>query len=386
MNVSDKKEFYIEDGEINEDHQTYEVLIDHAELVALENLENGGFNLSAIDEGVIDISIIPYVDNVQYSQYTKHITIETKHILTSTFVYHMYEKDSNQLLELDHGYYNLSILKTYYIDTMIDEYTTSKKLTYTSSDEKVITIDPDGNLVPVSSGIAKITLLEEKSQLFHTFQVKVLNHIELNKENTFTITGTNLVYDKDSNTYSMTNGFSGSIKLNFVSTSTYTHVSYFSSNEKVATIGSDGVITPLKVGKTTITLLCDDGIHEPIKVTINLSIERQDFIKDLGDFFRKVRKGIGHFGAFLVLGIFSTLTYLLYLNKKKMFFSVPINYAAGFALAAITEIIQLFVPGRYGAFSDVMLDFYGFLVSSTLITVVIITVEVINYIRHKKIK
>ena len=52
----------------------------------------------------------------------------------------------------------------------------------------------------------------------------------------------------------------------------------------------------------------------------------------MSDFFYKVRKGLGHFGAFLVLGIFSTFTWLLFFTKKKMFFSVPINIILGFGI------------------------------------------------------
>ena len=67
-----------------------------------------------------------------------------------------------------------------------------------------------------------------------------------------------------------------------------------------------------------------------------------------------------------------------------MIFSIPINYISGFLIAGITEIIQAFAPGRGPLFKDVFLDYYGFLTSSILITVVIIVLEIYNFIGKKK--
>ena len=48
----------------------------------------------------------------------------------------------------------------------------------------------------------------------------------------------------------------------------------------------------------------------------------------------------------MVLGIFSTFTWLLYFDRKKLLFSIPVNYFLGYFIAALTEFIQL-----YGGFS-----------------------------------
>ena len=61
-----------------------------------------------------------------------------------------------------------------------------------------------------------------------------------------------------------------------------------------------------------------------------------------------------------------------------MFLSVPINYISGLGIAALTELIQYYVPGRSGVFSDVMLDFEGFIVSATFITAIFILIYLIK--------
>ena len=182
----------------------------------------------------------------------------------------------------------------------------------------------------------------------------------------------------------MTNGFSGKLNLNFDENSTFTKVDYTSSNEKVAVIGKDGTITPIKVGETIIKVTCDDGMQNKIEFEIKLKIKKQDYIKNVTDFIYKVRKGLGHFSAFLILGIVSTFTWLLFFRGKKLLFSVPLNYITGFIIACVTELIQVYVPGRCGLFDDVILDFNGFLVSSSILTVLIIIHQIRVYIKYKK--
>ena len=102
------------------------------------------------------------------------------------------------------------------------------------------------------------------------------------------------------------------------------------------------------------------------------------------EFFGKVRKMLGHFGAFLVLGIFSTFTYLLYFTKKKWYWSVPLNFVQGFGLAALTEYIQTFVKGRWGCWSDVVLDTSGFMCSALTLTIIILAIYLIKYLIAKR--
>lgn len=120
---------------------------------------------------------------------------------------------------------------------------------------------------------------------------------------------------------------------------------------------------------------------------ITVSVEGKPLINDVETFMLFVRKAIGHFGAFLVFGIFSSLTYLLFVKDiKKWKISVPICFIQGFILALITELIQHYVPGRYGAFSDVLLDYSGFLVSSIIISAlfILITLKKQNKMDLKK--
>ena len=190
--------------------------------------------------------------------------------------------------------------------------------------------------------------------------------------------GESVTFDKEMNKYYITNGYSSNVYLNFNESSTYTKVSYQSSNEKIISVGEDGTLTPHKVGEATITLVCDDGQGQSVSYSIDVCVSKQNYITNLSEFFYKVRKALGHFGAFLVLGIFSTFTYLLMFNKRKWIISIPFNFISGFYIAFLTEFIQRYVPGRSGNFDDVLIDMSGFLISSIIITITILIMELIK--------
>jgi VanZ family protein len=213
--------------------------------------------------------------------------------------------------------------------------------------------------------------------------VEVFNYISLDPTNPFTIEGENVEHNGDLK-YAITNGYSGKITVNFTKESTFKDVTFVSSDTSIASINSDGTITPHKAGKTNITVTCDDGHQNKIEFTIELEVKRQDYIKDLSAFFYKVRKSLDHFSAFLVLGIFSTFTWLLYFDRKKLLFSIPVNYFLGYFIAALTEFIQLYVPGRYGSYADVKLDFEGFCLSATILTIFLIIHNIRKHIFDKK--
>ena len=188
---------------------------------------------------------------------------------------------------------------------------------------------------------------------------------------------------------SVINNSSINLKINInTAASSYFTINYTSSDENVAKIGLDGNISFFKTGEVIIHVTCYDGkspkylyslstgekILNYVDYEIVFEIKPKLLITDLNSFFLKVRKSIGHFGAFLVLGIFSSLTYLLYFNSKKWKITLPINYLQGIGLAFFTEFIQLFVPGRVGSLTDVLIDSTGFIISSTIIIIIFIII------------
>ena len=95
-----------------------------------------------------------------------------------------------------------------------------------------------------------------------------------------------------------------------------------------------------------------------------------------------VRKLFGHFLLFGASGLFTGLC-LVMLGREIVGKELEIflsGLAAGLSVSIFSEVAQLFAPGRFGLFTDVLIDFAGFVVFFA------ITFIVAYLIIHKKNK
>ena len=286
------------------------------------------------------------------------------------------EMSVNQSIKLSKNPFNIGF---------IPEDATNQNLIFVSKNTNVVRIE-NGSLKAIGIGTANVEITSEDKNIKKEVEVRVKNIIELNEESPYDINQEYLEYNSKDNIYRIRNGYSGRINCNFTEASTYTTATFTSSDTSVLLVGNDGVFTPIETGKVTITVTIDDGVLEPIIYTIDFEVEKTPFIEDLVSFFYMVRKGIGHFGAFLVLGILGSFGLLLMFDKKKWIFSIPLNIILGFGIAGLTEYIQTFVPGRSGNWDDVWLDFSGFMTAASIITVMILLIYFRKYIKNCKKK
>lgn len=130
------------------------------------------------------------------------------------------------------------------------------------------------------------------------------------------------------------------------------------------TVEDGGLIRPTRLGKMTIrvTSNADPSVYAEMTVTVSLFDNFQLF----------VRKIIGHFGLFVVLGI-GLATSLFMLLKPRWLYAV-ISPVLGFLSALLSEALQLptVTTGRYASWTDVGIDFVGSLVGIVLTTVVML--------------
>ena len=93
-----------------------------------------------------------------------------------------------------------------------------------------------------------------------------------------------------------------------------------------------------------------------------------------------VRKA-AHFCEFSLLGFIAFFTYLSYTDNKKFLFTVLLF---GLLIAILDETVQLFVSGRAGQVTDVLLDFSGHFVGSVFaVAIYIVVLKVIKSKREK---
>lgn len=105
-----------------------------------------------------------------------------------------------------------------------------------------------------------------------------------------------------------------------------------------------------------------------LKAIFQVKEENLDIVTTL------VRKLIGHFFFFVISGVLSSWgIYLLsfYIKNYKSWFGISFSLCFGLLIAGVTELIQLFIPGRSGQVTDVLIDFSGYVLGTFIIIFVI---------------
>lgn len=80
-------------------------------------------------------------------------------------------------------------------------------------------------------------------------------------------------------------------------------------------------------------------------------------IQSMGEYFEHPIRKLAHFGEYAVMGVLVYLIWRPWLQRGKRLYFLILIWV--FLSAAADEFHQTFVPGRYGSFTDVMLDTAG---------------------------
>lgn len=102
-----------------------------------------------------------------------------------------------------------------------------------------------------------------------------------------------------------------------------------------------------------------------------------------------VRKLVGHFGLFAFSGAFTTWSIYLggyYLKNFKDYMGLTFSLCFGLFLAGLTELIQRFVPERSGQFTDVLIDFAGYLVGTGILILIVFIIYKVSKKKQKQLE
>ena len=347
--------------------------------------------IGAKNEGKLEIKLVPsYEHPLNDAKFEKTLTINSTHITISDLNYTLKLNDeeliSQNINENHQQIYQRFVGETLSLDLSYnyEEEPTSLVTSIESSDNSVVKVTNEGKLKLNKAGKSLITIKDKVSNIEKIFQINAFNIIKLDKENSLIIKGK--INKKDSDgTFHFYTASSIKITPNFTSDSTFKQVKYSSledtkeKTDKILEIGEDGSITTIQKGNTEVYLEINDGftpydsenLSGPIKLTIKIQVDHKTLINEdnISNFLYLIRKSLGHFGAFFVLGICSTFFFMLQFDKEKWFYSIPINFLQGLSVASLTELIQVFVPGRAGLVKDVLIDYSGFAISALVITI-----------------
>lgn len=83
----------------------------------------------------------------------------------------------------------------------------------------------------------------------------------------------------------------------------------------------------------------------------------ESVMSDLAEYFEHPVRKMAHFGEYMCVGILTYLVWCPWINKRKVLYILVMILV--FISAALDEIHQYFVPGRWCSFADVCLDTAG---------------------------
>ncbi len=141
-----------------------------------------------------------------------------------------------------------------------------------------------------------------------------------------------------------------------------------------ATLDKD-YFRPKWFGKLVIKATYNDDPNLSTTITLNVRL-----YSTFGQFVRKV---IGHFLLFTVLGIGFYCVYVFLIKRRWL--AIPLSIITGFLLACSSEALQLTADGRHASWTDVFVDFFGFS-SGFLLTILIFGIIILITKLTKKYK
>ena len=133
---------------------------------------------------------------------------------------------------------------------------------------------------------------------------------------------------------------------------------------------------------STVKVIVDDGferLEEVYTVEVVEDTRESAIINDLIDTF--VSKLLGHMSMFVLLGMLA-VNYLRFKDRSKKLVWWTLAVMLGLPWAIITEIIQLFMDGRFGSVDDAVLDMCGYLFG---VAVALLIIKIIDNRRVRRL-
>ena len=271
-----------------------------------------------------------------------------------------------------------------------NEDATNQRATYSSNQESVLKVNPSTGLVEtVGVGEAEIKAVSQddltKSSIM---KIKVIDSVSpFDLDLTKMGVPSSSISEDGSYRICLNYGDSYRLRLNtkaFCSTSALTCRYAGSSANHLVRVDGSGLVSSLGVGEETVEIGYENELTSyfvevtfEVKRNLGFTLEQLSLV---------VRKTIGHYSLFAVTALLSLgFIFLTFSKPAHQYMALGVSSLIGFGLATLSEFIQLFTSGRYGAWSDVDIDTAGYMTS---ILIAALTLGIILLVRafHKKKK
>lgn len=306
----------------------------------------------------------------------------------------------NEYNSINKEYTKVPLYTQFYIRPIFNNNATNKIVSYKSSDDKILTIDPETGLATAnkvgeititvtslddeSISISKsMTIIDTVSPfILDTNKFKPLSIKEIHKDDNTTID----YYD-----VSLEYGISYQIyikplKESTSTTLTFKHLDTNKENKKHSvTIDKSGRITTNDIGKDIIEIIYGDTIgNNTYSQIIHFNVTRNHRFT-FHELSLIVRKSLGHFGLFACTALVGLLFICLaFKDNLTRIYASLVSMVLGFSLAGFSELIQKYTPGRACTWTDIGIDTLGYAFTVVISLIVIASIILFKYIKKYK--
>ena len=314
------------------------------EIVSLSSTDQTKIQINALKEGKATIKVTSSLG--KSSSFNVSVVNVENPVVDVTITN---EEKTIELVEGEKGKieYNYTPLEA--SDPLFDFYSTNSQ---------IVSIDGSGNFKAINNGTVKLYVQ-------YKFNLEITDYITVNVKSREAVFELSNEVNEDGN-IEMKSQTSLDIVLNKISMPSSYKITYEVGNENIAKVGATGTINAISRGTTRLTITCKSGDGTVVRKNINIVVT-DEYGSNYSQFLLLVRKGVGHFLSFTIFAVAGAVFFIMCFKKKWIF--LPLSLICGFTIAGITELIQLGVKGRYGCFTDVMIDFSGYFIGTIIVFV-----------------
>ncbi len=303
----------------------------------------------------------------------------------------------NEFNKVSSDWKKIPVGSTFQVIGKVNSDATNKQVSYASSNENILSINPDSG-VAIANDTGKVTIT-----------ITSADDVSKTKSVEITITNTSSPFSFDfekmkplsyetvkenGNEYDsikLDYGVAYQIHIKTEVASTSSVLSFKHHNEEdvknAVSIDKAGRIRTRTIGKDIVEVIYGDpnsgntySRYLHIEVTRNARFTYNELQL-------LVRKSLGHFGLFALTAAFASIFIWLTFEKDiHKFIALAVSMVIGFALAGFSELIQVYTPGRFGAWKDVGIDTAGYALTVLLTVIVVAIIKLIKHLIKKKKK
>jgi len=257
-----------------------------------------------------------------------------------------------------------------------------KNYTFISSDNNILKIDEENTAESIKPGkVTIIAISNEDPTISYSYELTIYQ-----KRVEFEILkGKFKSIEKDGNKYTIYLKTNNIYKINlstYLDDLEYTFIKNTDSSN--FELDSSGNILIKKDGTYSGTIILGEE-DSPYSYKVKFTVISSDVgLKSTLLFF--IRKAVGHFGLFLVTGIFAFMVLMIFniFKIRNKILQILISLAFGPLLAYTTELIQKLTPSRTYSLDDVKLDSYGYLTGLLIVFIIYLIFIGIKYLINNK--